>query len=274
MSNTYINQLIVERLSSDLERQISAVIELNELKAYEAISTLINLLNSPERNVRGLTTKALGKIGHKDLENVAPRILELLKDTDESVKLDAIEALKDLRYKPSIPCIKKIATSTTNELIKIYSFEALSYLCEEEDSEIFNQMIATIEDPEVDKTLATFAARVVGAVGNSESITKIRALILREKFDQVKANLLISSYRLGDREAIYNFFSLLDSSDADNLELLLNVLEDLIVYDLPEISSEDKEEIAIRMNLIMRKFPEMEGFINTLTLKLDNSNIL
>jgi HEAT repeat protein len=269
MSNAHIEQLIAECLSINLERQISAVIELNELKAYEAIPTLIELLNSPERNVRGLTAKALGEIGHKDLEIIAPRILNLLNDTDESVKLDAIEALKNLRYEPSIPYIKKIATSTSDELVKICSFEALSYLCEEEDSEIFNQMISTIEDPEADETLATFAARVIGAVGNSESITKIRELILRENSDQVKANLLISSYRLGDREAIYNFFSLLDSSDEDSLELLLNVLEDLIVYDSPEIGSEDKEEIVRKMNSIMRRSPDMESFIHALISKLD-----
>jgi HEAT repeat protein len=269
MSNTHVQQLIEECLSSNLERQVSAVIELSELRAYEAIPTLINLLNSPERNVRGLTAKALGEIGHQDLEIAAPKILKLLNDTDESVKLDAIEALKDLRYKPSIPFIQEIATSTTSELVKICSFEALSYLCEEEDSEIFNQMIVTVKDPEADETLATFAARIIGAVGNSESITKIRELVLREESEQVKANLLISSYRLGDREAIYDFFYLLETSDEDDLKSLLNVLEDLVTYNSPEIISEDKEGIKRKMNSIMRKYPDTKNFINSLALKLD-----
>jgi HEAT repeat protein len=126
MNNKNVKQLLEDCSSGISSRQVSAITKLRELKAYEAVSTLLALLFSSEENIRGCVIETLGWLGEKEKDGVGTALIKFLDDPDELIRSETIDALARLKYVPAIGKIKHILHQDSDWVVRSSAAEALS----------------------------------------------------------------------------------------------------------------------------------------------------
>jgi HEAT repeat protein len=146
MNKLTIQELLEDCNSNDSSRQAPAIMELQERKAREAIPTLLNLLSSPEENIRMIVVETLGYIGNYNVDIVAPALMKALSEPEHLIRSYAIEALTVLDYNPAIESAKFLCINDPEWLVRISAIEALADLSNIGDSEVLALLSKVFEN--------------------------------------------------------------------------------------------------------------------------------
>jgi HEAT repeat protein len=239
MSKKAIENLLHDCHSGDASKQTPAIMALQDMEAYEAVPVLVELLTSPEENIRSLAAEALGLLGANDVETVGPELIKTLSDSAALVRSNAIEALLILDYKPAIESAKY-----PEWFVRISATEALADLAEEGDTEVLDLLKTIFNDQNEDEVMAGYAAWAMGLLGTSELLPTLQEYLASEESQEVKVNLLIARYRLGVKEDINLVLEILKKADKETASIILNNLEDLTVGKIPPNLIEDVPHIS------------------------------
>src|SRR5262249_30687961 len=79
-----------------------AILSLGKLKAEDALAALASLVTSVERELRAAIAQTLGNFSEKATQ--AP-LLQLLRDSDETVRIEAAETLKKQGNRQAVPAL-------------------------------------------------------------------------------------------------------------------------------------------------------------------------
>jgi HEAT repeat protein len=255
MNKLTIKELLEDCNSNDPSRQTPAIMELQKREAHEAVPTLLNLLSSPEENIRMLSAEALGYVGSDEVDIVGPAITKLLFDPEYLIRSYAIEALTALDYKPAIESAKFLCVNDSEWLVRISAIEALADLANIGDFEVLALLSTVFENQEEDELIAGYAAWAMGVLGTTEFLPKIQEYLKSEESIQVKANLLMASYRLGIQSDLEVFLDLLKNADEEMARIFLNHLQELTERRTPLSLANDAEYICEVVSEIGKSFP-------------------
>jgi hypothetical protein len=126
-----------EGLPGDLARKIISVesreaglCELCEANLPNAPQIATNFLSDKSAFVRSAALKVLQ--AHGD-DTCAESVLPLLHDTDEIVRVNAVEALERMDYFEALPEMKHLAVNDPEEIVRAYAAWAVGRLGDEEE---------------------------------------------------------------------------------------------------------------------------------------------
>ncbi|MEJ5241393.1 MAG: HEAT repeat domain-containing protein [Anaerolineales bacterium] len=88
----------------------------------EGIEVLIQALQHPEATVRERVVHAMGSLPHPQF---TPLLIERLQDSDEAVRLRAIQALARIKDRRALPALQALATDRTNRTLFLAAREAI-----------------------------------------------------------------------------------------------------------------------------------------------------
>jgi HEAT repeat protein len=255
MNNKDIRKLLEDCSSGISSKQVSAITKLRELKAYEAVSTLLPLLFSSEENVRGCVIETLGWLGEKEKETVGTALIKILDDPDELIRVETIDALARLKYISAIEKIKQILHDDSDWLVRSSAAEALADLSISGDLEVLAHLEMALDDPA--QAVRSYAAMSIGILGIStpEFLEKLQVHISSEESLNTKAELLAARYRLGVQEDLLRFLELFSFADEHLTGILLNILEDLTERKTPESLIDKLSNIQEILVKVTQSFP-------------------
>jgi HEAT repeat protein len=180
---------------ADPEVVIKAIQGLNSVEpetAYQAIDTLIDLLDHPNNRVRLQAAQTLGR-----MELAEPRIIEALLeatyDKDKVVKRSAIGSLGNLIHgdkNPDPDVIERLLQLTfdADERVREKTAFALGYL-ELRHTAIITRLVALLKDR--DLTVRGNAIDALGKIGNRTHLPLIKKFITPEPvYDIYDSNLV------------------------------------------------------------------------------------
>ncbi len=253
MNAPIVESLLTECRSEDPARQAPAITKLHDLEAYEAVPTLIDLLTSPEWNIRALSVKALGYLGDESAETVGSALINLLTDPEDIVKCDALDALAALDYKLAIEPAKAMLCNDPEWLVRVSAIEALTELAEVGDSEVLAKLECALNDPI--EPVRAYAARGIGLLGTPEFLPNLQKHYVIEESLDTKAEILAARYRLGCQDDLGRLLRLLDSTDDHLVQVILNILEELVTRDVPPSIITSVPQMTKILTKIAQSFP-------------------
>ena len=158
----------------------------------DIITPLTELLNVPDKDLRGYAVLALGE--QLDRRAIFP-LIQALNDEDTNVRYNAIEALGKLQAIEAVDVLAEIAESRDFFL----AFPALDALKQIGDPSVTPRMIALLED----ELLRDPAIEVLGQIGDKTAITPLATLLTLE--DAPTAIIAQAITAICDRyEELYN----------------------------------------------------------------------
>jgi HEAT repeat protein len=273
MNNENIKKLLEDCSSGISSRQVPAIFKLQELKAYEAVSTLLRLLFSSEENVRGCVIEALGWLGEKEKETVGTALIKILDDPDELIRAETIDALARLKYVSAIEKIKQILHQDSDWVVRSSAAEALADLSISGDLDVLADLEMALDDPA--EPVRSYAAMSIGILGIStpELLEKLQVYISSEESLNTKAELLAARYRLGVQEDLLRFLELFSFADERLAGILLNILEDLTERQIPENLRDKSSNIQEILVKVTQSFPIFCHQAEKILAELESSNI-
>lgn len=239
MSDSQIERLLENCLSGEPSRQTPAIIELQNLEAYEAVPVLIELLASSEKNVRGCAVEALGWLGFKERELVGSALLKMLSEEDSLIKADTLDALARLKYTPAVEAVRYLMQNDSDWVVRASAAEALADIAEVGNPEVLAELELALDDPI--KSVRSYAACSIGLLGTStpDLLNALQMHLSSEEYLETKAEILAARYRLGVREDLLKLLKLLNNNDEHLTGILLTILEDLTERKVPETLVKD-----------------------------------
>jgi HEAT repeat protein len=254
--HTKIEQLIADCNSECLEKQVSAILELQRLEVYSAAPILVPLLTSAESNIRGISAEALGYLGCQTPEHVGYELMKLLNDPEDLVRDEAVNSLARLDYKPALATIRSITQFDLDWVVRASAAGALGSLAEVGDMETLQVLEFALDDPV--EPVRAYAACSIGIIGVPELLDTLKVYNSSEESLSVKVELLISMYRLGEQDEIYNFLKLFDDADEYFLESSLNTIKDLATRRVPEYFVANIPHIRKTLIKASERFPNQQ----------------
>ncbi|KAF3888021.1 MULTISPECIES: HEAT repeat domain-containing protein [Nostocales] len=267
MSHSNIESLLEDCLSGDPSRQTPAILKLQDLKAYEAVPILVELLSSYESNIRGLAVQTLGWLGDEEIQTVGPALMKMLADSEELVRSEAVDALATLDYKQAIEAIKSLLRSDSNWIVRASAAEALGDLAEVGDSEVLAELELALNDPI--EPVRAYSACAIGLLGTQEILPKLDVYFLSEESLDTKAEILAARYRLGVRNDLTELLKLLEGADDHLVCVILNILGDLVQRKVPVTLADDALQIRQILTGIAQSFPIHQGHAEKVIARLE-----
>ncbi|MFS8117782.1 MAG: HEAT repeat domain-containing protein [Microcoleus sp.] len=254
-----MNVLITETLlddcdSDDYALQTEALIKLVDAEVYEAVPKILRLLKSSEELIRSHAAEALGYLGIEEVETVGPALMPLLKDPEELVRCETVEALGELGYTPAIAPIEHILRNDPSALVRASAAEALGYL---EDPQAIKTLELSLLDVDEDRAVRGYAANSIGLLGTSQLLPKLEKYLKLDLPVSVKAELLAAKYWLGAKEDLSLLLSLLDNADELLATIILNILTDLKSREPASNLAKDAPDLGKVLSAIALRFPLM-----------------
>ncbi|MEG3860348.1 HEAT repeat domain-containing protein [Microcoleus sp. herbarium12] len=240
--------------SNNQSRQAEAIIDLLDARVYEAVPKILKLLNSTEVAIRSNAVYALGYLGIEEEETVGLALMPLLKDPEELVRSETVEALGELVYTPAIAPIEHILRNDPSALVRASAAETLGYL---EDPEAIKTLELSLLDADEDRAVRGYAANSIGILGTSQLLPKLEKYLKLELPLSVKAELLGARYWLGAKEDIKQLLSLLENADELLAIIVLNILTDLTEREPAPNLAKDAPELDKVLSAIAQRFPLM-----------------
>ncbi|MFB2918170.1 MULTISPECIES: HEAT repeat domain-containing protein [Aerosakkonema] len=266
MSHSNIESLLEDCRSGNPSRQTPAIMKLQEKEAYEAVPTLVDLLTSPEQNIRGLAVTALGWLGDEEIETVGPALVRMLADPEDLVRSDAVDALATLDYIPAIEPIKSLLRSDSDWVVRASAAEALGDLAEVGDSEVLAELELALDDPI--GPVRSYSACAIGLLGTQEILPKLEVYFSSEEYLNTKAEILAARYRLGIRDDLTKLLKLLQSADEHLVGVILNILRDLAERKVPLTLALDAPQIRQILTAIAQSCPIHRNYAERVIVQL------
>ncbi|HAG83331.1 MAG TPA: hypothetical protein DCL61_19850 [Cyanobacteria bacterium UBA12227] len=214
-----VEDLIVQCREGSDEQKCSAIVELEEMGAKEAVPVLLELLDFPDEGVRANVASALGKLGNK---NVGKKLLTLLDDSDSLVRTEAVESLGLLRYVEAIPAISSLLETDEDPLVRLSAAEALGAIA---DVKALPSLLKALNDQ--DEGVRAYAADSIGSLGVVEANSILCQKLASEPSLLTKTFILAALYRLGHKESLFSLVKLLETADYNLAVTILNLTNEL-----------------------------------------------
>ncbi len=145
---------------------------LSILKSTECIPVLVELITTPDKNLRRSVIYALGKIPHSDSIKALREAIDENLD-DEFIVVDIIRNLVDIGDKDSVEKFKVLySTPLVSQKIKFYSAYGIAKL--QKDTSV----LPTIKKELVNKddTIRQLAVDAIRFIGDRESLTMLKKM--------------------------------------------------------------------------------------------------
>jgi HEAT repeat protein len=273
MTDLSVKNLLEDCRSGDVSRQTPAIMELKnmeleDMESQEACATLIELLTSPEDNVRELAAETLGWIGDNEIETVGPALMKMLTDPEELVRSEAVEALYLLRYKKAKDAVTFLLCNDPDWAVRASAAEALSDIADAGDAKILEALQLSLEDSF--KPVRSYAAFSLGVLGTSEIIPVLQNYFESEDSLDTKATILAAQYMLGERNALFTLLKLVEEADRHLGGVILNIFGDLAYRQTPPILVEDASTICKSLARIGQDFLIERYHTEEVIAKLEN----
>lgn len=254
-----MNTLTTETLldyceSDDYALQTEALRQLVDAEVYEAVPKILRLLKSSDELIRSHAAEALGYLGIEEVETVGPALMPLLKDPEKLVRSETVEALGELGYTPAIAPIEHILRNDPSALVRASAAETLGYL---EDPSAIKTLELSLLDAKEDRAVRGYAANSIGLLGTSQLLPQLENYLKLELPLAVKAELLGARYWLGAKEDLDRLLSLLDDADELLATIILNILTDLKSREPAPNLAKDAPDLEKALNSIGLRFPLM-----------------
>ncbi|MFL5542526.1 MAG: HEAT repeat domain-containing protein, partial [Longimicrobiaceae bacterium] len=147
---------------------LNAALSALAASGQEVLPPLLELLRSPEADLRMYVALALGLRGER---RAVPALLGALDDDDANVRFHALEALGRLRARAAAPAIAAIAESRDFSV----AFAALDALAEIGDETVTPRILPLLGD----ELLRPAALAALGRLGGEEVVAPLAALLAR-----------------------------------------------------------------------------------------------
>ncbi len=255
--------LLEQCRSGDYGQQIAALEQLVELRAYEAVSDIIELLASPDTIIRSTAAEALGALGDSELDRVGPALLRLLDDPDELTRNGAVESLGALRYRPARDALEQALTVDPDWIVRASAAEALGSLGDVQALPILERALDDEYEP-----VCWYAADAIGLLASSDLIPQLGRRLRIEPELEVKSALAGALYRLGSSEGLTWLLALLKFADDESIFGMLNGIESLMYDRLPPSLAADAEALEAALLVVASKFPLTRGHVEDLVSRL------
>ncbi|MEG4318903.1 MULTISPECIES: HEAT repeat domain-containing protein [unclassified Microcoleus] len=250
-------EILLDNCDSDNKsRQAEAIIDLVDARVYEAVPKILKLLNSTEVALRSNAVYALGYLGIEEAETVGLALMPLLKDPEELVRYETVEALGELGYTPAVAPIEYILRNDPSALVRASAAETLGYL---ENPEAIEILELSLLDPNQDRAVRGYAANSIGLLGTSQLLPKLEEYLKMELPLPVKAELLAARYWLGAKEDLSLLLSLLENADELLATIILNILTDLKSREPAPNLVKDAPDLGKVLSAIALRFPLMRN---------------
>jgi HEAT repeat protein len=250
MQKLNVTELIEQCSSDDSERQAYALQELVDMRSVTAIPAILQLLQSPDSTIRFSAAEALGDLGDSDIKTVGPALMEVLTDSDGIVRSGAVDALGTLDYKAAGEPIAALLLNDADALVRASAAEALGDL---ENSDAIEPLLQALQDPDI--AVRLYAASSLGILGTPDLLPQLEAVIESEHSLAVRAELLITRYRLGAREEMTQLLNLLFAANEELAINLLNGINELIIRQPPPELSDDAQRLCEALADVANRFP-------------------
>jgi HEAT repeat protein len=131
------------RVGASMDSRANAARALGILRGKAAVDDLIEATRSKDDQVLHESLIALQKIHD---ETAGPRILFLVRDLNENVKIPAIETVGLLRTKEAIPDLRDVLEHSRNIKVRRAALTALAMLADETTRSVFSQYLNDKDD--------------------------------------------------------------------------------------------------------------------------------
>lgn len=276
MLHPIIKSLLEDCHSNDPSRQTPAIMELKDMELEdmeipEVCATLIELLASPENNVRELAIEALGWLGDKEIETVGPALMKMLTDLEELVRAEAIDALSLLSYKKAKDAVTFLLCNDPDWVVRASAAEALSHIADVGDAKILEALQLALEDSF--KPVRSYAAFSIGILGTPEIIPLLQKYLESEDSLDTKAEILAAQYILGERNALFTLLKLVEKADQHLGGVILNIFGDLAYRKIPPTLTSDSLIICNSLAKIGQDFFIERYHTEQVIAKLENLSL-
>lgn len=254
MEDLQIETLLTLCRTGTAEEQCKAIVDLEELRAREAVPVLLGLASSPYPGVRANVASALGVLG--SCESVAPTLLSLLDDPDALVRVMAIQSLEELRCAECVPHLIQHLASDPDALVRLQAAETLGA---SKDRAALPPLTSALGDP--DAGVRSYAAESLGQLGERGVMPELRALLAVEQDPIVRASVYQSLYQLGDEEALAPLLDGVDGVDDQTAAVMLNMAARVT-------RPQQADLLRSRLQALRRSRPALEGETASLLRKV------
>jgi HEAT repeat protein len=252
MHTARLSTLLEQSRTGNLQERLSAIEALADLGAPDAVSALIELLQSPDDAVRYSAAHALATSGKHDVTSAAQALMAALSDRADIVRSEAATSLGILVYAPAANHLRERLRVDPEPLVRASAAEALGDI---RDTMSVSELLSALQDE--DEAVRAYAANSLGLVGAPELLRELRERVQKETSPRVRGELFAAQARLGDSEALVHFGNLLDVADSELLPALLNSLEDLFDRRTPSIPPESLDGITAALQRAAMRLPSV-----------------
>ncbi|PSM30913.1 HEAT repeat domain-containing protein [Haliangium sp. UPWRP_2] len=248
-------------ISSSERAECQELVRIGKDKDLQALPQVLHSVQSPSAEVRITAAETLAEIGDAAIVDAERALTSLLSDPDPHVQYAAIAALGVLGCKSAVPKIIEFLQDC-HYMIRVAAAESLGYL---EDPAVLSHLLNVLTDP--NRVVRTFAACSIGLIATYANTLEVReALRNAERVESdldVRKELLLASYRLGDLDSKYRLRELLFGQPGLSGDYAIQVLNGLLFlaeYAPPPHLKQDHEFFAEMVREIRDKVLAPDGW--------------
>lgn len=263
-------QTLKEATSShDAPAILDALLALEEGDIEANREVLLGCLASPDDSIRSTTVYVVGKVAPIGDVEFCSKILSLLSDAYDQVRVESAEALGLLEYGAGYPALSHALRTDPNELVRVCAAEALGKLFAHAPKEITATLLLALEDE--DGLVRGYAADALAHADPPIAIAPIQKLLEKEDDAYYRAWLFQALIRLGERQYIPALLDTLRVEQAifedeeSHWAILFGVMQNF----LRDIGTHDNlDEIAAYLSAIAQTHPYLAGSMETLISRI------
>jgi len=249
-----IPELIVQSQIGSARQICSAIVDLEELGAKEAVPAMLELLSFPNEGVRANAVHAIGALGD---EEAAQKLFALLEDSSSLVRLNTIESLGLLGAVASIQRIAGILHADDDPLVRVQAAQTLGIF---NDPSALPALVEALDD--ADEGVRAYAADSIGTIGILTALPNLLRKVDVERSIFVKAFLLSSIYRLRKDNDFSSLIQLIEVADDVLAGTILNLIAELV-------TPQNAADIKARIIKITQSRRSLTAEVSSLMTKLD-----
>lgn len=255
--DTNLSTILARLQSQDRQEQLAVMDELLTTKNREAVSDVIGVLQSPYAVVRARVAEYLGQYAPLGDEQAGTALLPLLNDSDEFVRMQVVESLGLLTYKPAIAHLQSLALNDREELMRVEAVDALARFLDEDLFATFEHALNNDKAALVQR----FAARAIMITAQSSYLDAIKRDAKATQDEAfIAIHLFLAAYKMGVTEYLEQIlFYLKTADDLDELGYLLHVLRCAYTGQLPQHVIIDIPQIIVAFDALAQRIPDAES---------------
>lgn len=185
--------------------RIKALESITDIEYPYALDALIRGLSDKSSDVRVTAAEILGRLRSK--KGVAP-LLTGLADSNSEVRMRAAESLGLIVEDGKCPRALLKVLKDADELVRTNAAEALGMIG---DRKALPALRKAVNDPS--PLVRSYVAEAIGKLGDVRDIGRLNEELKKEISERVKVGLYQALHILGQRDALQNLLTLIESSD-------------------------------------------------------------